>query len=180
MAGGKKKGSKSSLSETKKSFLQHCDGSSFATGPGKHASETENAPQLVKTSYEKAMEMLKNTKEGILQGELVLLPPNAKFVQCSSSVLVIGSISAGKKGPVNFAAPMVLPMFAAKGTFPVEYRTGPHGAIVLSCVDKDAAKGGASGPATSSQGGIDDGMRIGADMASLPSAAAQMHKELFD
>lgn len=154
-------------------YVRQLNGTPFLSSTVDSLSDVENAAEVVKGSYGRSLDFLKGIKDGLLQGELVLLPPNARFVQSSSSVLVVGSLVPQKEASQTFVAPIVVPWLVPEAAV-VEYKTGAQGAIVISC---PRTSGSAQG--TSYGGEMDDGMRIGANMAAMPSTAARMHNELF-
>lgn len=127
-------------------------------------------------SREESMELLNEVKAGISNGDLVLIPPASSFVQEASTVLLIGTLFPEKAEGVKLEAPVLIPWMKSEGSGFVKYKSGAHGAIVVTCpATSDGGPGGSS-----SARAEDEGIRIGGDsMASLPPSAASMMNEFI-
>lgn len=132
--------------------------------------------EKLEKSREQSMELLNEVKQGISNGSLVLIPPASSFVQEASAVLLIGTLFPEKAEGVKLEAPVLIPWMKSEVTGVVKYKSGSHGAIVVTCpATSDGGPGGSS-----SARAEDEGLRIGGDaMAPLPPAAASMMNEFI-
>eukprot|EP00210_Caulerpa_lentillifera_P005532 g5291.t1 len=131
--------------------------------------------EKVDRCHDQAMSLLKEVKEGLIKGDLVLIPPASSFHQTSSTVLLIGALQPQDSEGIDLRAPVMLPWMNNEDPGCVKYKSGPQGAILVTC---PAAQNDSM--ASSSAANDNQGVRIGGStMAPLPPSAASMMNEFI-
>lgn len=155
--------------------LRCLDGTPFEPQKVEFLQGMDNFARAVQLSHDEAADALKTLKEGLVRGELILLPADSKFIQSASSVLVVGSLFPIGRSRAMLRAPIVLPWLVEEPDAMLEYKTGPDGAILIGCPTSQT-----SGPESSlGTRTVDDGMRFGTTMAPMPSIATRIQSHLF-